>query len=1258
MAQEPATPSPGPEASELIVPASSNSPLERKQSTGETGEVVGDPPEDSQDYQPLPYLVVGIGASAGGVEAYLQLFSTLPDNTGMAFVLIPHLSREHESHLVSILSRQTPMPVSEVRHGGQPAPNHLYILPPNRWARLEQGRFVLEARPSEGPSLPINYFFQSLAADQKSRALGIILSGTDGDGALGLAEIKAEGGISIVQTPETAQFGDMPRAGIAADHVDLILSPTQIGTELARLAHQFARPDLRIQESDFEGNDEADFLRILSLLRDVSGIHFRQYKPSTLRRRITRRMLLERVERFGEYARFLQSNPRELRELQEDVLINVTRFFRDPDVFEVLKSDIFPQILEAREPDQQIRIWAAGCSTGQEAYSIAVSLLEFLSARSLEVPIQVFGTDASEVSIAKARAGIYPEALCTGISPERLRRFFTKVDKGYQVIKRVRDLCIFARQNLCVDPPFSRINLVSCRNVLIYFGTELQNHVVPTFHYSLRANGYLLLGSSESIRGYGHLFRQADRKHRFFLKLDSPSHPFLNHAARVPQLDLPKGVPPASSDNWAELELQRAADRIVIARYGPPGVIVNDKSEILQSRGHTRPFLEMAPGIANLQLLRMLPEKVAALLRDVLARAISLGVPTRLEKVTVPEGARSLEFAIEVLPIPSIVALRAPRFLVLFVPHSQKREDNRQLSIAPTEVDGSDSQLAKLKEDLEANRLYLQALLDDRDAGNQELVSANEEVQSANEELQSTNEELETTKEELQSANEELQTVNEELRQRNSILIQATNDLSNLLNSVSLPVLMLSSELQIRHFTPPLQSLINLRSSDLGRPLRDIRMNFVLPDLDKMLTEVLDTLAPREMEIQDQEGRWHLLRIRPYRTTENKIDGLVVVLVDIDQVRRSQQELRDSRDFARSVIENVPLPVAVVNTDLKVRTVNHAFRKLSGIPDEVFEGRNFPDLAGSFWGMGEIRPHLENLRDQEASTARFRFEHETLSEPRRMLQVTGCLLRPDHQKALLITIEDITAASEIRQLASAERTRLTEEVQSATQQLGRTQEELRALAARLIESQEDERRRVARELHDDVSQKLALLANDGHLLGHQNGFDEAAKVKLDALTSKIGELSETVRGISHKLHPSILEDLGLSTALKNLVEDFGKRQSMLATFSRRNIPDDLSLDVATNLYRIAQEALRNVSKYAGQTHLKVNLTGTADELRLEVADFGEGFDMQSGRMGLGLLSMEERARIVGGTFAVESAPGRGTRIIVRVPVTPLVEPSA
>src|SRR5579871_49604 len=527
--------------------------------------IVPDESEDSEDTKPLPYVVVGIGASAGGVEAFIELFRGVPGDTGMAFVVVPHLLADHKSHMVDIISRNTPMPVMDIERGVRPEPNHVYILPPSLQARLEQGAFALETR-AEGVPRPIDFLFRSLAKNQKTRSVGVVLSGTDSDGALGLKAIKGEGGITIVQSPESARFSEMPLSSISADHVDRILPPGQIGPELAQLAKQFREPVLqRLEEGMPPASEDPHFFRILTLLRGVSGVDFRLYKPTTIRRRIARRMLLHRVHGLPEYANFLQGNAKELRELQEDALINVTRFFRDPAVFDALKSEVLPRIFENREADQQVRIWVAGCSSGEEAYSIAMCLLEYISSESIEPTIQIFGTDASDPNIQKARMGIFPESIAAEVSQDRLRRFFFKVDKGYQVAKRVRDLCIFARQNLCHDPPFSKMDLISCRNVLIYMTTELQRQILPTFHYALRPNGYLLLGSSETIREFNDLFQIADRKNKFFGKLGNGRPRAM--ALLPPRLFAPD-LPAAKTEPepWGDLELQRAADRIVLAR--------------------------------------------------------------------------------------------------------------------------------------------------------------------------------------------------------------------------------------------------------------------------------------------------------------------------------------------------------------------------------------------------------------------------------------------------------------------------------------------------------------------------------------------------------------------------------------------------------------------------------------------------------------------------------------------------------------------
>ncbi len=1251
---EPEYPKPE-EDSQNLLPIDLMNGLDRALIDERMAPVTTDDPDETEAPHQLPFPVVGIGASAGGVEAYIELFQNLPTNTGMAFVVVPHLSADAKSFLPEIIARHTAMDTIEIENGLRPQPNRIYFLPPKVQVSIKRGVFHLKDRVEDGAPRPIDFFFRSLATDQKNRAIGIVLSGMDSDGALGLKAIKGEGGIAMVQSPESAKFPDMPRSSISADHVDIVLPPGQIAFELAQLSRQFETPDVRLLEEGAPPSDEQQLARIITLLRGVSGVDFRMYKPSTIRRRIARRMLLHRIGSLTDYVGFLQQNPKEIRDLQEDALINVTRFFRDPEVFEALKNVVFPQTFQDREPDQQVRIWVAGCSSGEEVYSIAMCLLEYLTGNPVEPTIQIFGTDASEQNIQRARAGIYPEAIVSEVSADRIRRFFIRNEKGYQVAKRVRDLCIFARQNLCHDPPFSRMDLICCRNVLIYFGAQLQKQLIPTFHYALRPNGFLLLGTSETIREFTDLFALTDRRNKIFSKIGASAGRALTEA--VPRLFFPETVP--TIQHWqregpprGDIELQRAADRIVLARYAPPGVIIDETGEILQSRGQTSQFLQMAPGAATLQVTRMARESIAPQVTAAVRRAIEENIPVQVQGLEFPEAEHIGDTTLEILPIPSLSS-RLRYYLVLFVPSEKPisltvSPSAEQLAQIPPE--DKDRLISQLRHDLGSTKLYLRSLLEERDGKNQELVSANEEIQSANEELQSTNEELETTKEELQSSNEELQTVNDELQNRNSILSQASNDLSNLLNSVNLPVLMLSNEFNIRHFTPPTQRLMNLRSSDIGRPFGDIRLNLNIDDLEPLFTEVLESLAPREIEVQDRDGHWYLLRVRPYRTTDHKIEGLVVVLVDIDQLRRVQQELRDARDFARSVIKGISLPLAVLDEKLKIRFTNEAFCGLTGSTDQLLEHRFFPDLAAALWGLEQpFQSRLNELRT--GGDDHFGLECRIPGEQARVFQVDARTLQPDGERFLLLTFEDISAHKEIERLLKAEGERLANKVDSATKELDRSQHELRALTGGLFTAQEAERRRVARELHDDISQRLAAIDLDSNTIEAQIDSDpESAKEKLRQLRSDLEALAAEVRRVSHRLHPSMLEDLGLRATLRSLVEEFGQRERMITTFSENDVPEAIPLEVSTNLYRITQEALRNVAKHAGRTHIKVYLRGISDGIQLQIVDSGLGFDPADGRSGLGLISMEERARLIGGTLQVKSALGKGTSITVSVPL--------
>ena len=1207
---------------------------------------------DTDEHSILPFLTVGIGASAGGLEAYMELLAALPPTTGMAYILVPHLSADCESYLTQILSRHTRMPVEEIRSGIPPEPNRVYILPPGMHVIMQGGMLHLERRSIDGrPRMPIDRFFRSLAADQKNRAIGVVLSGADSDGALGLNAIKGEGGISIVQDPATAKFEEMPRSGISADHVDMVLAPGQIAFELARLALEFQRPRLRpLEDGRPADGDEKHFAHTLHLLRSVSGVDFTLYKPSTARRRTARRMMLSQIENLADYVRHLKTHPEELRALHEDLLINVTRFFRDPDVFDVLKMEIFPRIFENRPSDQQVRIWVAGCSTGEETYSIAICLLEYLAALPVEPPIQIFGTDASDRSVEKARAGYYPETITADISPDRLRRFFVRNGHGYQVSKRLRDLCIFARQNVCVDPPFSRLDLISCRNVLIYLTASAQQRIVSTFHYALRPNGHLLLGSSESIREHGALYTPLDPRHKYYVKVPGSLSLFPDQMPRISAMELRGFGAPAIRDGNNEPDLQRATDRVVIARYGPPGVVVNEHMEVLNVRGHTAPYLEMAPGPSSLHLMRMAREGLGLPLRDALLRAIQTDVPVILEDIPFRHDGETLEVTLNILPIHGVSG-GTRHYLVAFLPPHLKTivaEEPRMLESGSSDGTSALSQeTVQLRYELASSRLYLQSLIEERDARNQELSSAYEELQSSNEELQSSIEELETAKEELQSTNEELHTVNEELRNQNIALLHATNDLANLLNSVNIPVVMLGSDLTIRQYTPPAERLMQIRPADIGRPISEMRLNLSLDEFEPVLRDVLDTLTTKEIEVRDRKGRWQLLRIRPYRTAENKIDGLVLVLVDIDQIRRGEEAMREARDFFNSIVESVEIPLVVLDDELHIGSVNAAFRALAGLRAEELKERSFGDLAAMLWNLPDFVKRVQPVRENHS---KLEFEYETPGA--RVLRFNARPVQGQGSGWLLLIIEDITERRRVERALQLERERLSDEVETTTQQLDRTKSELRSLTGSLFSSQEDERRWVSRELHDDIVQRLAMLEVDIERLELEPlGQPADVQQRLRGLKERVTSVTEDLRTISHRLHPSMLDELGPSAALKALVQEFGQREGMLVTFTHRRVPQNISHGIAGTLYRIAQEALRNIAKHAGKTHVKVALEGTKSGLRLTVRDFGEGFDAAlNGQRGLGIISMQERAGLLGGTFTIESHPGEGTKVAVVMPL--------
>ncbi|MDQ8729810.1 chemotaxis protein CheB [Bradyrhizobium sp. LHD-71] len=1014
-------------------------------------------------------LIVGIGASAGGLEAFTTLLRHLPTDTGMAFVLVQHLDPVRESALTELLSRTTSLPVSEVTNDLPVEPDHVYVIPPGSSLSIADRVLRLHPRhPSTIGHRSIDAFLESLAQDQRERAIGVILSGTASDGTLGLEAIKAEGGITFAQD-DSAHYDSMPRSAIAAGCVDFVLNPESIAKELDRISkHPFA-----FGEGEFHASPEDDrasataheddetplpsggegtprtgasqaraegetarekpgdngYKKILLLLRNHCGVDFSLYKSTTIRRRIVRRMVLNKHDTLADYAQFLRGNTKELDALYSDALISVTSFFRNAEAFDVLKREVFPKLFQQarREP---LRVWVLGCSTGQEAYSIAMSFVEVADEAPRMQKLQVFATDLNEALLDKARHGLYAKTLAQDVSPERLQRFFVEEEGGYRVSKQLREMVVFARQNLISDPPFSRMDLVSCRNLLIYLEPSLQKKLLPTFHYALKPEGFLFLGASESISGFADLFEPVDRKHKIFTKRAAPTPAFhlplrkepAERAllARPQQAGIPRPrerVPGQPDDFHAELNSQREADRVTVNKYAPPGVLVNAELQVLQFRGPTSAFLEPPTGKASFDVLKMARQGLMLPLRAVINQAKKDNKTARRENIRVNQNGATRTVNVEVVPLKN---LRERSFLILFedvgkTSRTAGRPSGKRPSgdVKPQRVASKKEEanrIAELERELSEMSDYVQSLQEQHEATNEELQASNEEIQSANEELQSINEELETSKEELESANEELTTVNEEMANRNIELGRLNGDLVNLQTSTNLPILLLARDLTIRRFSVRAEKQFNLLATDIGRPIGGIRHNLDVADLDGLVRNVITSIREDEREVRDKDGHWYSLRVRPYLTLDNKVDGAVLVLVDVDELKRVERAAAEAREYAEAVIRTARDPLVILHGDLRVLSANEAFYKTFKVSPAESESSLVYELGNRQWDIPRLRHLLEEILPRNSFFNDFEVTHEFERIGRRtMLLNARTLLQGDEKtKLILLGIQDVT----------------------------------------------------------------------------------------------------------------------------------------------------------------------------------------------------------------------------------------------------------
>jgi two-component system CheB/CheR fusion protein len=928
--------------------------------------------------------IIGIGASAGGLEALEGFFRLMPANSGAAFVVVTHLAPDHASMLTEILQRTTEMQVIEAIDQVLVKADSVYIIPPNRDMKILHG--ILQVTTPLEPHaqrLPIDMFFSSLAEDQKKNAIGIILSGTGSDGTQGFRAINKSGGITIAQEPSTAKFDGMPSSAINAGHADYVLTIEKMVEFIMSDKPAHAINDNK-NIPPLTQNSIAQILEQLSL---ATGVDFTLYKKSTIGRRIERRMAKHNIDEIHLYLRYLKENPAEIKILFKELLIKVTNFFRDPEAFEFMEKVVLPKLCKNKTDDYVFRVWVPACATGEEAYSIAILLCELMAKTKQKFQVQIYSTDLDDDAIATARAAIYPASISLDVSPERLQNFFLKHEDGYRIKKEVRELVVFAIQNIVKDPPFTKIDLISCRNLMIYMESALQNRLIPMFHYALKPEGVLFLSPSESVGNFTELFSPIDRKWKFYhavnrktsthLMVNSPYMWADKNHHPVPEQIMTK----TKQTNFAEL-----SRKLLVKYFAPASIITNLKGDIVYIHGETGKYLRPALGHATLNIIEMARDGLEVELRHGI-QEMAKGSPIYKSEIHYKFNDEPANVSLCVRQLPSLDD-NDGLLLISFedVPVlTSASKTKRKAAVKPADV----ARIEELEHELSYTKENLYATIEEQQAANEEFKSTNEELQSTNEELQSVNEELETSKEELQSVNEELITVNSELQAKIEHLASAQNDIKNLHDNMNIATIFLDTSMLIRRFTRDASKIYRLVASDVGRLLADIKCDILDEDILTQAETVLETLIPVEREVCSNKGDWYLLRIQPYRTLDNVIDGVVMTFTDITSRIKAEELVQEARELAESIINTIREPILVLDNKLKIMSTNKAFCDLFHVTIKETVGQKVYELGNHQWDIPALRTILETILPQKKVLNDYLVEHNFPGIGQRKILLNG-----------------------------------------------------------------------------------------------------------------------------------------------------------------------------------------------------------------------------------------------------------------------------
>lgn len=1217
--------------------------------------------------------MVGLGASAGGIGALKTFFAHMPPDGGMAFVVVVHLSPQHESHLAEVVQVSTSMPVAQVQTRVRVERNCVYVVPPNRSLAMSEGYLdVSEIRRIEERRAPIDIFFRTLADTHGSQAVAVVLSGTGADGSMGLKRIKEEGGICLVQEPAEAEYAEMPRSAIATGLVDHVLPVADLPAAIVAFREHLAALPLPPPSDDAPGADEAILREIFGHLRARTGHDLTNYKRPTLRRRIGRRMAVHGVADLRAYAQLLRERPEELQSLLKDVLISVTHFYRDCAAFDTLERKVIPLLFADKGRDDHVRAWAAACATGEEAYSIAMLLREHADRLTDPPSIQVFATDIDPACIAVARQGVYTLTDAADVSAERLERFFTKEDDCFRVRPELRELVLFSEHNIIKDPPFSHLDLASCRNLLIYLNRAGQRRVLDVLHYALKPGRFLFLGGAES----------ADTADDLFGAWDRDAHLYQSRTVNT-RLGFPSGSHRRASDTRAVSSTGQAApvapspERILPAEmhqrlleeYAAPSLLVDANHDLLHVSDRAAAFLRFVGGSPSRHLWDILHADLRTDLRSAFSQAERLGKPARTGAIVMGGEREGTVITATVRPIRPQNAGEPAFFLVLFEGAPDASVGNADVAV-PMSRDEAVRQLEAHVVQLKAD---LRATIERHDRFTADHTGVNEELQAVNEELRSSSEELETSKEELQSLNEELQTVNQELKLKIEEQTRFNDDLQNLVHSTEIGTIFLDRALNIKLFTPAVRTLFSLIPADRGRPLSDISTVLVHPGLHDDLARVLETLERVEREVLTRDGRWLLMRAHPYRTADDRIDGVVLTFVDVTSGKRAEAQWQQSEARLRLVLESVA-DYAIYTLDPAglVESWNAGAARMFGYAEDEILGKPATTLATAEDREGGIDG--EELRlavgQGKALDERWHVRRDGSS-----VFVSGILTPLLDGRGLVVgyvkVARDLTERKHWEDALQMAHDALERRVQERTADLAaanrsldvelnerrQAEAEIRQLLKRIITVQEDERRRIARDLHDHLGQQVAGVGLKLEALRDVPGITPDATAIIEDARAIIGRLDKELDFFTWELRPAALDDLGLAAALGTFVTEWSRTFGVAADFHTSGLDDvRLSFEVETNVYRIAQEALNNVHKHAGATRVGVLLERRDARVVLIVEDDGRGFEAgETGAGGsdsrIGLRGIRERAVLAGGTADIETSPGKGTTIFVYVPTT-------